>query len=192
MNKDLKKRLAELKKPAAAKAAVGALRGTQKILREQAGKSPTDVVRTTRRAALAEHERVSKEAQSATERMTAPLPGPSEIAQYAPPTGDNQVRQSQDPPKKVGKEGGETIGEIVADLEKRAQFKDYTADDLWPHLMGELDRRELHPAEKSNRADIAKSSISYFPPKKPKGYSITLGRFRSIVSDARKKSRLPG
>lgn len=151
MNKDLKKRLSELKKPTPARAAVDAISPKDRTSREQAGKIPTDVIRATPKAASAEHEGGSKEAQSATKRS-------------------------------------ETIGEIVADLAKRAQFKDYTADDLWPHLMEELDKRHLNPAEKSNRADVAKSSVSYFPPKKPKGYSITLERFRNIVSDARKKS----
>jgi hypothetical protein len=153
VNKDLKKRLSELKKPAPAKAAVDAVSPKQRTSRQQAGKIPTEAAKATGKAALTEHEGGSKEAKSATARS-------------------------------------ETIGDIVADLATRAQFQDYTADDLWPHLMDELDRRHLNPAEKSNRADMAKSSVSYFPPKKPKGYSITLERFRNIVSDARKKSSL--
>lgn len=146
MNRDLKKRLAELKQPAAAKATVDAIRRKERVSPAQTGKIPTDVISATRKGERAEHEGANKE-------------------------------------------GGETIGEIVADLAKRAELEDHTADDLWPHLMGELDRRHLRPEEKSDRADIAKSSVSYFPPKKPKGYSITLARFRNIVSDARKKSR---
>jgi hypothetical protein len=157
VNKDLKKRLSELKKPAPAKTTLHAINPKARTSREQAGEVPTDVARATPKAALAEHEGGSKQAQNS--------------------------------PRKVDGEGGETIGEIVADLATRAQFQDLTADDLWPHLMGELDKRHLRPAEKSDRADIAKSSVSYFPPKKPKGYSITLERFRKIVSDARKKSQ---
>jgi hypothetical protein len=151
VNKDLKKRLSELKKPAPAKAAVDAISRKLRTSREPAGKIATDVVSATPKAALAGHEDGRKDAPSATERS-------------------------------------ETIGDIVAALANRAEFANRTADDLWPHLMDELDRRNLKPAEKSNRADIAQSSISYFPPKKPKGYSITLARFRTIVSEARKTS----
>ena len=189
MNKDLKKRLAELKKPSAAKTAVGAIRRNERISTEQAVKIPTDEVRATRKVELDEREGTNREAQSATGTMSVGLLGLSEEAQYAHQTRDNNVARSQNPRRKVDEEGGETIGEIVADLAKRAGFENYTADHLWPHLMDELDRRHLHPEEKSNRTDIDKSAICYFPPKKPKGYSITLGRFRNIVSDARKKSR---
>lgn len=155
VNKDLKKRLSELKKPAPAKTAVGVIGKKEGISPGQAGKLPTEVATAPGKPPLAEHEGQSKVAQSATPKT-------------------------------------QTIGDIVADMATRAQFQSSTADDLWPHLMDELDKRQLNPAEKSNRADPAKSSVSYFPPKKPKGYSITLERFRNIVSEARRKSHKPG
>jgi hypothetical protein len=84
-------------------------------------------------------------------------------------------------------EDGKTINQIIADLVLRAEHRDETAKELWPHFSAELERYELNPTERPHPTDHKKCAYAYTVDGRPK--RISYGQFANVVSRIRKSKK---